>query len=51
MLRNSVDLLIAMEEEAAKQLHSRSGEWFEGNAEQMTVQSFEDMFTPVVLDT
>ena len=47
-VKELVDLLIAMEEEAAKQLHSRSGEWFEGNAEQMTVQSFEDMFTPVV---
>ena len=47
-VKELVDLLIAMEEEAAKQLHSRSGEWFEGNTEQMTVQSFEDMFTPVV---
>jgi hypothetical protein len=47
-VKELVDLLIAMEEEAAKQLHSRSGEWFEGDSGKMTVQSFEDMFTPVV---
>lgn len=47
-VKELVDLLIAMEEEAAKQLHSRRGEWFDGNSENMTVQSFEDMFTPVV---
>jgi hypothetical protein len=47
-VKELVDLLVAMEEEAAKQLHSRSGEWFEGDSGKMTVQSFEDMFTPVV---
>jgi len=47
-VKELVDLLIAMEEEAAKQLHNRSGEWFEGDSGKMTVQSFEDMFTPVV---
>jgi hypothetical protein len=47
-VKELVDLLIAMEEEAAKQLHGRSGEWFEGDSGRMTVQSFEDMFTPVV---
>lgn len=47
-VKEFVDLLMAIEEESAKQLHSRSGEWFEGDTDQMTVQTFEDMFTPVV---
>ena len=47
-VKEMVDMLIAIEEESAKQLHDKKGEWLDGDAESMTLQAFEDMFTPAV---
>lgn len=44
-VKEMVNLFLAMEAEAANQLHEHSDEWFSGGSEKMTKEDFEDMFT------
>lgn len=44
-VKEMVNLFLAMEAEAANQLHEHSDEWFSGGAEKMSKEDFEDMFT------